>query len=57
MVGISLSDETKVIELVGEPRNTTKTVPAYKEQILATRRVKGVVNPFRVTMPEIVKWT
>ena len=42
MVGISLSDETKVIEPVGEPRNTMKTVPAHKEQKLATRRKRGV---------------
>ena len=29
-VGISLSDETKVIKLVGEWRNTTWTTPAHK---------------------------
>ena len=48
MVGISLSDEAKVIEPVGEPRNTMEMIPAHKEQILATSPVRGVVNPSRV---------
>ena len=55
MVGISLSYENKVIEPVGEPPHTTETTPAQKLQILATRHVKGVVNPFRVRRLKIGK--
>ena len=47
-VSISLTYEIKAINPVGEPSNTMQMVPAQKEQILATQRERGVVNPSTV---------
>src|SRR3990170_2113812 len=40
---------TKVINPVGEPSNTLLAAPAHKQQILATQREQGVVNPSMIT--------
>ena len=47
-VSISLSYETKVINLVGESRNNSLVVPAHKITNPCTQRKQGVVNPLAV---------
>ena len=39
---------TKVINPVGEPINNSLVAHAHKQQILATQREQGVVNPLAV---------
>ena len=53
-VSISLSYETKFVNPVGEPSNTMQMVPTHKQQILATQRVRGVVNSSSVK--RYIKW-
>ena len=48
-VSISLSYETKVIEPVGESRNTSLALPTHKQQILAPNANKGLSIPRRLT--------
>ena len=40
---------TKVINLVGEPRNTLLAIPTHKIRNTCTKREQGVVNPSTVS--------
>ena len=47
-ISISLSYETKVINLVGESCNNSLAAPAHKTTNPRTQREQGVVNPLAV---------
>ena len=48
-ISISFSYETKVINPVGESRNTSLAAPAHKTTNPCTQRKQGVVNPSAVS--------
>ena len=39
---------TKVINIIGEPSNSSLVAPTHKQQTLATQHEQGVVNPLAV---------